>query len=68
MDDLTLSIPIYVHSVSSEAELEVQCFIKWSEENRMNFNLKKTWELLLRWRTTRTLPDPLAVIDRKDKL
>ena len=53
-DDITLGIPVYRGKAdSNEAELEVQSFIKWSEENRMNINFKKTWELLLRGKTTR---------------
>ena len=44
---------IDIKAASNEAELEVQSFIKWSEENRMNINFKKTWELLLRGKTTR---------------
>ena len=68
-DDITLGIPVYRGKAdSNEAELEVQSFIKWSEENRININFKKTWELLLRGKTTRIPPDPLATIERKNKL
>ena len=34
----------------------------------MKVNLTKTWELLLRGRTTKTPPEPLEIIGRKDKL
>ena len=34
----------------------------------MKINLKKTWELLLRGRSTRIHPEPLDIIERKDKL
>ena len=33
-----------------------------------NINLKKTWKLLLRERSTRIPLEPLDMIDRKDKL
>ena len=34
----------------------------------MNCNLTKTWELVLRGKTTRTPPEPLEIIGRKEKL
>ena len=34
----------------------------------MKVNLTKTWELLLRGKTTRTPPEPLKIIGRKEKL
>ena len=34
----------------------------------MKVNLSKTWELLLRGKTTRTPPEPLEIIGRKEKL
>ena len=34
----------------------------------MKVNLTKTWELLLKGRTTRTPPEPLEIIGRKEKL
>ena len=34
----------------------------------MKVNLTKTWELLLRGRTTKTPPEPLEIIGRKDQL
>ena len=51
-----------------ESEAEVQSFIEWSEKNCMKVNLTKTWELLLREKTTRTPPEPLEIIGRKEKL
>ena len=47
---------------------EVLSFIRWADENRMKINLKKTWELLLRGRSTRIPPEPLDIIERKDML
>ena len=46
----------------------VQSFIEWFEKNCMQVNLTKTWELLLRGKTTRTPPEPLEIIGRKEKL
>ena len=48
--------------------MEVLSFIQWSENNRIKVNLTKTWELLLRGKTTRTPPEPLENIERKEKL
>ena len=44
------------------------CTYLWSEKNCMQVNLTKTWELLLRGKTTRTPPKPLEIIGRKEKL
>ena len=51
-----------------KSEMEVLSFIEWSENNRMKVNLTKTWELLLKGRTTRTPPEPLEIIGGKEKL
>ena len=48
--------------------MKVLSFIEWSKNNRMKVNLTKTWELLLKGRTTRTPPEPLEIIGRKQKL
>ena len=48
--------------------MEVLSFIQWSENNHIKVNLTKTWELLLRGKTTRTPPEPLENIERKEKL
>ena len=36
--------------------------------NRMQLNFKKTWEMLLKGKSTKALPVPLAFIERKPSL
>ena len=67
-DDITVSLPIEANVGLDESETEVLSFIEWSENNCMKVNLTKTWELLLRGKTTRTPPEPLEIIGRKEKL
>ena len=67
-DDITVSLPIEANVGLDESETEVQSFIEWSVKNCMKVNLTKTWELLLRGKTTRTPPEPLEIIGRKEKL
>ena len=61
-------MPIEANVGLDESETEVLSFIEWSENNCMKVNLKKTWELLLRGKTTRTPPEPLEIIESKEKL
>ena len=67
-DDITVSLPIEANAGLDEPEMEVLSFIEWSENNCIKVNLTKTWELLLRGKTTRTPPEPLEIIGRKGKL
>ena len=67
-DDITVSLPIEANVGLDESETEVPSSIEWSENNRMKVNLTKTWELLLRGKTTRTPPEPLEIIGRKGRL
>ena len=67
-DDITVSLPIEANVGLDESEAEVLSFIEWSENHCMKVNLTKTWELLLREKTTRTPPEPMEIIRRKEKL
>ena len=67
-DDTTVSLPIEANVGLDESETEVLCFIEWSENNCMKVNLTKTWELLLRGKTTRTPLESLETVGRKEKL
>ena len=67
-EDITVSLPIEANVGLDESETEVLSFIEWSENNSMKVNLTKTWELLLRGKTTRTPPEPLKIIGRKENL
>ena len=52
-DDITVGLPIEANVGLDESEKEVLSFIEWSENNCMKVNLTKTWDLLLRGKTTR---------------
>ena len=68
-DDLTLSIPVKSGaSNSNSAANEVQSIVEWTFVNRMQLNFKKTWEILLKGKSTKALPVPLAFIERKPSL
>ena len=67
-DDITVSLPIEANVGLYESETEDLSFIEWSENNCMNINMTKIWELLLRGKTTRTPPEPLEIIGKKEKL
>ena len=67
-NDITVRLPIEANVGLDESKTEVLSFIEWSQNNRMKVNLTKTWELLLQGRATRTPPEPLEIIGRKEKL
>ena len=55
-DDLTSSIPVKsVASNSNSAANEVQSIVEWTSVNRMQLNFKKTWEMLLKGKSTKAL-------------
>ena len=65
-DDLTLSIPVKLGtSNSNSATNGVQSIVEWTSINRMQPTFKRTWEMLLKGRSTKALPVPLASIERK---
>ena len=67
-DDITLSIPIKIDVTPDDSEVEVLSFMKWSQDNNMKDNLPKTWELVLRGKTTKVLSEPLEFFERKNNL
>ena len=48
--------------------LEVESLQKWSVENEMNLDLKKTWEMVVKGRTSKVPPEPISDIGRKPQL
>ena len=66
-DDLALSIPVKSGN-SNSAPNEVQSIVEWTTVNRMQLNFKKTLEMLLKGKSTKALPAPLALIERKSSL
>ena len=65
-DDITISVP--VRKNSDTALTEVKNLESWAANNRMSLNLPKTWEMLLRSRTTQPAPPPVPGIERKECL
>jgi hypothetical protein len=50
------------------AKVTSQVWRKWAEENRMDLNLDKTWEMVLKGNSLKPLPDPLQFIEHKEWL
>ena len=65
-DDITISVPVKRNSDTAPAEVEN--LESWAANNRMSLNLSKTWEMLLRSRTTQPAPLPVPGIERKEWL
>ncbi|XP_048586085.1 uncharacterized protein LOC125568270 [Nematostella vectensis] len=66
-DDITLSIS-QRHNSADLSSVEVQNIKNWSKENRMTLNLSKTWEMVVRGRTKKPIPEPEPDISRKEEL
>ena len=66
-DDITLSVPVNANSNDPSA-LDVESLQKWPVENKMKLNLKKTWEMVVKGRTSKVPPDPISGIERKPQL
>ena len=64
VDDITISVPVRRNSDTALAE--VKNLENWAAKNRMSLNVSKTWEMLLRSRTT--APPPVPGIERKEWL
>ncbi len=65
-DDLTVSAP--VKTTGDSAASEVRNIKGWASDNRMTLNMSKTWEMVVRGRTTKPLPLQLDGIERKNWL
>ena len=46
----------------------LQSIVEWTSVNRMQLNFQKTWEMLLKGKSTKAVPVPLASIERKPSL
>lgn len=47
---------------------EVQNIAEWADKNQIVLNLDKTWEVVLNGKSSKTLPDPIQGIKRRDWL
>ena len=55
-------------NASDHSVLEVESIQRWAKENKMTLNLSKTWEMVVKGKTSKTLPDPVTTIVRKSEL
>ena len=51
-NDISFSMSVTDVNSSSDSKLEVQSLIKWTENDKVKVNLKKTWELLVSGKTS----------------
>ena len=65
-DDLTLEVPGYDYGNASM--IEVSNIREWSESNRMQLNMEKTYEMVIISNISTPLPTPIPNIDRKSWL
>jgi hypothetical protein len=65
-DDLAVSTP--VKTTGDSAASEVRNIKGWASDNRMTLNMSKTWEMVVRGRTTKPLQLQLDGIERKNRL
>lgn len=66
-DDITLSIAVKNNS-QDPSETEVLNIQQWALENQMKLNMKKTWEMIVKGKTSRPLPEQVHSIERKSGL
>ena len=55
-------------TTGDSAASEVRNIKGWASDNRMTLNMSKTWEMVIRGRTTKPLPLQLDGIERKNWL
>ena len=48
--------------------LEVNNLINWSTQNNMKLNLKKTWEMVIRGKSKKPVPEEIPNIERREEL
>ena len=65
--DITLSVPVN-GNLNDPSALDVESLQKWSVENKMKLNPKNTWEMVVKGRRSKVLPEPLSGLERKPQL
>ena len=65
-DDLTLEVPGYDYGDTSM--VEVSNIREWSESNRMQLNMEKTYKMVIMSKISTDLPAGIPNIDRKSWL
>ena len=66
-DDLTLEVPGYDH-FGDTSMIEVSNIREWSERNRMQLNMEKTYEMVIMSKISTPLPAAIPNISRKSRL
>ena len=68
-DDITASVPIATGpNLTDSSHCEVQNIKRWADKNLMTLNMKKTFEMVVKGKTTMPLPEPVHGIIRKSEL
>ena len=65
-DDLTVEVPGYDYG--DRSMIEVSNFREWSERNRMQLNMEKTYEMVIMSKISTPLPAPIPNINLKSRL
>ena len=68
-DDITANVPFTTGSnLTDSSHCEVENIKRWADKNLMTLNMKKTFEMVVKGKTTMPLPEPVDRITRKSKL
>ena len=68
-DDITASVPVTTGPNLTDSSLyEVENIKRWADKNLMTLNMKKTFEMVVKGKTTMPLPEPVDGITRKREL
>ena len=68
-DDITASVPVTTGPNLTDSSLyEVENIKRWADKNLMTLNMKKTFEMVVKGKTTMPLPEPVDGITRKSEL
>ena len=68
-DDITASVPVTTGpNLTDSSHYEVENIKRWADKNLMTLNMKKTFEMVVKGKTTMPLPEPVDGITRKSEL
>lgn len=68
-DDITASVPVTTGpNLTDSSHYEVENIKRWADKNLMTLNMKKTFEMVVKGKTTMPLPEPVDGIIRKSEL
>ena len=68
-DDITASVPVTTGpNLTDSSHYEGENIKRWADKNLMTLNMKKTFEMVVKGKTTMPLPEPVDGIIRKSEL